>query len=145
MLHKQNTTEDFIKRRIEDQLMVEKVTASLFSEPETQVSDEEMKNYFRLHENEFIRAERVMLLAKIVVPTREEAEKIKTQVASNEITFESAARKYSLSPGFRWRVAISASFRVTRRSRRLTKLSGSPSARCRSFDPEPLWRARSSR
>ena len=96
MLQKQNTNEDFIKRRIEDQLMVEKVTASLFGS-ETQVSDEEMKNYFRQHEKEFVRQERVHAF-QIVVPTREEAEKIKTQIASSEITFESAARKYSLSP-----------------------------------------------
>ncbi len=96
MLRKQNTSEDFLKRRIEDQLMVEKLTASLFG-TETAVSDEEMKNYYRLHENDFVRPERVHAF-QIVVPTKEEAEKIRAQIVSNEITFESAARKYSLSP-----------------------------------------------
>lgn len=96
MLHKQNVTEDYLKKRIEDQLMVEKVTASLFG-GETQVSDDEMKNYFHQHEADFVRGERVHVF-QIVVPTKEEAEKIKGQIANNEITFESAARKYSLSP-----------------------------------------------
>lgn len=96
MLQKQGITEDFIRRRIEDLLMVEKVTASLFG-TETQVSDDEMKNYFKQHEAELVRPERIHAF-QIVVPTREEAEKVKTQIANNELTFESAARKYSLSP-----------------------------------------------
>ncbi len=96
MLRKQNTTEDFLKRRIEDQLLVEKITERLFAN-ETLVSDEELKKYHRLHENEFFRPERVHAY-QIVVPTREEADRIRQQIVSGTMTFESAARKYSMSP-----------------------------------------------
>ena len=96
MLRKQNTTEDFLRKRIEDQLLIEKVTEALFG-TETLVSDEEMKKYFKQHENEFNRPEKVHAF-QIVVPTRAEAEKIRQEIASGSSTFESAARKYSLSP-----------------------------------------------
>jgi hypothetical protein len=96
MLRKQNTTEDFLKKRIADQLLVEKITDTLFG-TETMVSDEEMQAYFKLHPEEFFRPVRIHAL-QIVVPTLEEAEKIRQEVVSGQITFESAARKYSLSP-----------------------------------------------
>jgi peptidyl-prolyl cis-trans isomerase C len=95
MLRKQNTTEEFLKRRIEDQILIEKLTSELFTR-ETLVSDEEMKKYFKQNENEFLRPERVHVF-QIVVPTREEAEKIRQEVLSSKMTFESAARPYSLS------------------------------------------------
>ncbi len=96
MLRKQNTTEDFLKKRIADQLLVEKLTDTLFG-TETMVSDEEMQAYFKGHTEEFFRPVRIHAL-QIVVPTLEEAEKIRQEVVSGQITFESAARKYSLSP-----------------------------------------------
>jgi len=96
MLRKQNTTEDFLRKRIEDQLLVEKVVEKLFGN-ETLVSDEEIKKYHKQHENEFLRPERVHAY-QIVVPTVEEADKIRREIVSGAITFESAARKYSLSP-----------------------------------------------
>ena len=96
MLRKKNTTEDFLKRRIEDQLLIEKVIATLFGS-ETLVSDDEMKTYYNSHQREFYRPERIHAL-QIVVPTVEEAEKIRQEIASNKLTFESAARQFSLSP-----------------------------------------------
>ncbi|NBV29727.1 hypothetical protein EBS02_12095, partial [bacterium] len=75
MLKKQNTTEAILKQRIEDQLLIEKLTESLFSN-ETLVHDEDVKNYFKLHEKEFINPERIHAF-QIVVPTKEEAEKMK--------------------------------------------------------------------
>jgi len=96
MLRKQNTSEEFLKKRIADQLLVEKLTETIFT-TETLVSDEEMKKYFTHHEGEFARPERVHSL-QIVVPTKEEAEKIRNELQSGSVTFESAARKYSLSP-----------------------------------------------
>ena len=96
MLRKQNTTEDFLKKRIEDQLLVEKITSELFGS-ETRVSDEEMQEYFKQHEKDFLRAEKVHVF-QIVVPTKEEAEKIRQEVLSGKATFESSARQYSLSP-----------------------------------------------
>lgn len=96
MLRKQNTTEDFLKKRIEDQLLIEKITEGVFG-TETMVSDEEIKKYHKQHENEFNRPERVHVF-QIVVPTKEEAEKIRQEISSGKLTFESAARQYSLSP-----------------------------------------------
>lgn len=96
MLKKQNTTEDFLKKRIEDQLLIEKITEVVFG-PETLVSDEEIKKYHKQHENEFNRPERVHAF-QIVVPTVEEADKIRQEILSSKMTFESAARQYSLSP-----------------------------------------------
>ena len=96
MLRKQNTTEEFLKKRIEDQLLVEKLSESLFSS-ETLVSDDETKKYFKQHEREFFSPEKVHVL-QIVVPTKEEADKIRQEILASTITFESAARKYSLSP-----------------------------------------------
>lgn len=96
MLRKQHTTEALLKRRIEDQILIEKLTAALFS-AETMVSDEEMNQYYNTHQNEFFRPPRVHAF-QIVVPTVEEAKKISQEIASGKITFESAARKYSLSP-----------------------------------------------
>ena len=96
MLRKQNTTEDFLRHRIEDQLLIEKITENLFAS-ETMVSDEEIRKHFQLHENEFIRPEKVHAF-QIVVPTKQEADKIRQEILSGSLTFESAARKYSLSP-----------------------------------------------
>lgn len=96
MLKKQNTSEDFLKQRIEDQLLIEKITTTLF-EQETMVSDEEMKKYYTAHQAEFYRPERVHAY-QIVVPTKEEAEKIRQELLSGHTTFESAARTYSMSP-----------------------------------------------
>ncbi len=96
MLRKQNTTEEYLKKRIADQLLIEKVTEALFSN-ETLVSDEEMKSYYSEHQDEFFRPVRVHAF-QIVVPTKGEAEKIRAEILSSQMTFESAARKYSLSP-----------------------------------------------
>ncbi len=96
MLRKQNTTEEFLKKRIEDQLRIEKLTEALFA-TETLVSDEEMKKYYTQHDGEFSRPERIHVF-QIVVPTKEEADKIRHEVSAGNMTFESAARKYSLSP-----------------------------------------------
>lgn len=96
MLRKQNTTEDYLKRRIEDQLFVEKMADALAT-TETMVSDEEMKSYFTEHPGEFSRPEKVHVF-QIVVPTKEEAEKIRQEIISGKLTFESAARQFSLSP-----------------------------------------------
>ena len=96
MLKKQNTTESQLKQRIEDQLLVEKITASLFSE-ETLVPDDEVKSYFQSHQKDFIEPERVHAF-QIVVPTKEEAEKIRQEIMTGKISFESAARARSLSP-----------------------------------------------
>ncbi len=96
MLRKQNTTEDFLRKRIADQLLVEKLTETLFG-METMVNDEEMQTYYKQHQEEFFRPVRIHAL-QIVVPTLEEAEKIRQEIVSGQITFESAARKYSLSP-----------------------------------------------
>jgi parvulin-like peptidyl-prolyl isomerase len=96
MLKKQNTNETYLKRRIEDQLLIEKITEDFFTS-ETRVSDEETTAYFKQHQGEFTQPEKVHAF-QIVVPTKEEAEKIKQEITSGKITFESAARQYSLSP-----------------------------------------------
>lgn len=96
MLRKQNTTESVLKRRIEDQLLIEKLTEAMFG-TETMVSDEEMNQYYNTHQNEFFRPPRVHAY-QIVVPSVEEAKKISQEILAGKITFESAARKYSLSP-----------------------------------------------
>ena len=96
MLRKQNTTEDFLKKRIEDQLLIEKITSELF-ESETRVSDDEMKTYYQLHQDEFTRPERLHVL-QILIPTKPEAEKIRQEVLASKVTFESATRQYSQSP-----------------------------------------------
>jgi hypothetical protein len=96
MLRKQNTTEEFLRKRISDQLLVEKLTETLFG-METMVSDEEMQAYYKQHQQEFFRPVRIHAL-QIVVPTQEEASKVRQEILGGQITFESAARKYSLSP-----------------------------------------------
>lgn len=96
MLRKQNTTEEFLRKRISDQLLVEKLTETLFG-METMVSDEEMQTYYKQHQQEFFRPIRIHAL-QIVVPTQEEAAKVRQEILAGQITFESAARKYSLSP-----------------------------------------------
>jgi hypothetical protein len=96
MLRKQNTTEDFLKKRIEDQILVEKIAEVLFTS-ETRVSDEEMKAYYKDRQEDLVRPEKVHAY-QIVVPTREEADKIRKDITSGKLTFESAARQHSLSP-----------------------------------------------
>lgn len=96
MLKKQNTTEALLKQRIEDQLLIEKITETLFAN-ETLVPDEEVKSYFNSHNKEFVDPERVHVF-QIVVPTKEEAEKIRQEIASGKTSFESAARARSMSP-----------------------------------------------
>lgn len=96
MLKKQNTSEEFLKKKIEDQLLVENLVASAFAE-ETLVSDEESNKYFEKHSKEFVRPEKVHAF-QIVVPTIEEAQKIRQEIISKKTTFESAARSFSLSP-----------------------------------------------
>jgi len=98
MLRKQNTSEDFLRRRIEDQLLIEKVTTELFA-AETRVSDEEMKKFFKTNEHEFTRPERVHVHQILLTVEGEELpQKIRQEILSGKITFESAARKYSQSP-----------------------------------------------
>lgn len=96
MLRKQNITEDFLKMRIEEQLLIEKLSASL-SGQETLISEEQMRKHYKLHEKEFFQPEQVHVL-QIVVPTKEESEKIRQEILTGKLTFESAARQYSLSP-----------------------------------------------
>lgn len=96
MLRKQNTTEELLRKRMADQLLVEKVTETVFG-TETLVSDEEMQAHYRQRAEDFVRPARVHAL-QIVVPSLEEAQKIRQEIVSSQITFESAARKYSLSP-----------------------------------------------
>jgi len=96
MLRKRNTSEDFLKRKIEQLLLIEKLTNELFS-LETLVSDEELKKYYKKNKKEFRRSAQVHAF-QIVVPTVNEAKKIRQEILSNTITFQSAARQYSLSP-----------------------------------------------
>lgn len=96
MLKKQNTSEVQLKQRIEDQLLIEKITASLFAN-ETLVPDEEVRAYFNHHEKEFVEPERVHVY-QIVVPTKEEADKVRQEIMTGKTSFESAARARSLSP-----------------------------------------------
>lgn len=96
MLKKYRTTESALKRRIENQMRVEKLTAKLLS-AEVRVSDEELKRYFAENGKMFVRPERAHVF-QIVVPTKEEALKIRQEVLSGKKSFESAARQYSLSP-----------------------------------------------
>ena len=96
MLKKQNTSEDFLKKKIEDQLLVETLVTAAFAE-ETLVSDEESNKYYDKHAKEFVRPEKVHAF-QIVVPTVDEAQKIRQEILSKKTTFESAARTYSLSP-----------------------------------------------
>ena len=96
MLQRYNTSEEYLKKRIENQLLVEKVSAEMNGN-ELLVSDEEMKRYFQGHSDEFVRPERIHAL-QIVVPSIEEASKLRQEILSGVITFESAARQFSLSP-----------------------------------------------
>lgn len=96
MLKTQHTTESQLKQRIEDQLLIEKITTTLFSN-ETLVPDDEVKNYFQTHEKEFIEPEKVHAF-QIVVPTKEEADKVRQEILTGKTSFESAARARSLSP-----------------------------------------------
>ncbi len=96
MLRKQALTEEFVRRRLEDQILLEKFVETTF-DPETRINDDEAKAHYTAHQNEFQRQERVHAF-QIVVPTREEAEKVRQEISAGTIPFESAARKYSLSP-----------------------------------------------
>jgi len=96
MLKKRNTTENFLKRRIEHLLLIEKLTSELFAS-ETLISDEEIKSYHKKHNSDFTRPSRVHVY-QIVVNTVEEAKKIRQEILSKNLTFESAARQFSLTP-----------------------------------------------
>lgn len=96
MLRRQNTTEAYLRQRIYDQLLVEKVTRSIGS-TEARVSDEEIKSYYSKNKDDFTKPSQVHAY-HIVVPTLEEAKKVRQEITSNKISFQSAARKYSLSP-----------------------------------------------
>jgi len=85
-----------LRQRIEDKLLVEKLVSELFAS-EILVSDEEVKRYYKKHSKEFYRPTQVHAF-QILVSTVEEAEKINQEIVSEKLTFESAARKYSLSP-----------------------------------------------
>ncbi|MCB0403224.1 MAG: peptidylprolyl isomerase [Bdellovibrionales bacterium] len=96
MLRRQNITEGILKLRIEEQFLIQKVIDEVFY-TETLVSDEEMQSYHKTHEKEFYQPARVHA-HQIVVPTVDEANKIRQEILAGKITFQSAARKYSLSP-----------------------------------------------
>lgn len=96
MLRRKNTSEKYLKRRIEDLLLLEKLTSTLFAS-ETLVSREEIKKHYNKNRRKYTRPEKVHVL-QILVPTKEEAEKIRQEIVSGKLTFESAARRYSLSP-----------------------------------------------
>ena len=96
MLKKLKTTESSLRRRIEDQVLMEKLTAKLFS-AEVRVSDEELKRYHGANPKSFARPERAHVF-QIVVPSKEEALRLRQEILSTRISFESAARQYSMSP-----------------------------------------------
>ncbi len=96
MLLRRHTTEAALRKKIEEELVVEKVCSTLFG-TELLISDDEVKNYYAHHESEFVEKRKVHI-HQILVPTKEEAEKIKQEILSEKLTFESAARQYSLSP-----------------------------------------------
>ena len=94
MLTLRHTREGELKNHIEEQLLIEKVAGQLFG-AEMLVSDDEMKAYYQSHEREFYQKAKVHTL-QILVSTLEEARRIRADILSGKLTFESAARQYSL-------------------------------------------------
>jgi parvulin-like peptidyl-prolyl isomerase len=60
-------------------------------------SDDELENYYLDHQQQIVAPES-RKVQMVVVKTREEAEKIKAQIDSGEITIYQAAQQYSLDP-----------------------------------------------
>jgi peptidyl-prolyl cis-trans isomerase C len=85
-----------LKNRLRDQLTVEK----LFSEevfPHVTASEEEVRSYYVSHPAEFEQKERVRVL-QVVVKTKEEAAKLRTEIRKDPRKFGDVAKRSSISP-----------------------------------------------
>ncbi len=94
ILRHQNSSEKDLMMRMEDQLKLEKLIDTLFSS-EILISTEELRSFFE--KNTFFSPLQIHAY-QILVSSFDEAAKIRHEIVSNQLSFESAARKYSLSP-----------------------------------------------
>jgi peptidyl-prolyl cis-trans isomerase SurA len=80
--------EDIVKQRILGAMVRRKVV----------VTEQEIKEYYESHPDEFGRNRKVRLKL-IVLPHGLDAEELHGQISSGRISFDEAARKYSIGPG----------------------------------------------
>jgi peptidyl-prolyl cis-trans isomerase C len=85
-----------LRERTRNRLMVERYfVEEIFSR--VAVTDAEVEAYFKDHADELARPEQVRA-AQIIVKTPEEARRILGEIRSKGMSFDEAARRYSLSP-----------------------------------------------
>lgn len=80
-----------VKEELLSNYAVEKVIKNV------RVTDDEIKAFYEEHKSEFVSPERIDT-SHILVEDKAECERIKGEIAEGKITFEDAAKKYSVCP-----------------------------------------------
>ena len=91
-LAQQHLTEQVMRERIALGLMLEKMV-----EDQVEITSLEVGQYYESHPEEFERPQ-AMEISHVCVTTQQEAEKIGKDIVEGRITFEEAARQYSIDP-----------------------------------------------
>lgn len=80
---------------IEEQMLTQMIMQELFAG--LTVTEEETENFYRTHPERFA-VEETVKARHILVETQEEAEQIRNKIISGEVSFEEAAKEYSICP-----------------------------------------------
>lgn len=91
-LAQRNLNRHSLREEIELQLLLEAMVKD-----DVTVTEQEVAQYYESHRKQLERPEAVQV-SHITVTTKEEAEKIRQQIIAGEITFEEAAKEYSIDP-----------------------------------------------
>lgn len=91
-LVQQRLTEEILRESFAVQILLEKMVAD-----DVKVTPLEVGQYYETHPQEFERPEAIKV-SHICVTTQEQAEKIRQDILEERISFEEAAKKYSIDP-----------------------------------------------
>lgn len=94
-LQQQGMTEEEYKKELSEQMMISKLRDEITKD--ITVTDEEVKNYYDTHKEEFSNPETIKT-RHILVKSREEAQKVKERLKKGE-DFAKVAREVSIDPG----------------------------------------------
>jgi peptidyl-prolyl cis-trans isomerase SurA len=93
----QGMTRADYEKMLRDDILKQKILGAMVRR-KVVITEQEIREYYEAHQSEFSRGKKVRLKL-IVLPRGLDADELHEQISSGRITFEEAARKYSIGPG----------------------------------------------
>jgi peptidyl-prolyl cis-trans isomerase SurA len=93
----QGMTRADYEKMLRDDILKQKILGAMVRR-KVVITEQEIREYYEAHQSEFSRGKKVRLKL-IVLPRGLDADELHEQITSGRITFEEAARKYSIGPG----------------------------------------------